>query len=534
MEKTMLVCVALLAKDFYAFLNSFVGTVILGSGALIILLIMLILFLFKRKGLEKLVVQLDECKQDYEELKNEYDLIKGSKEELDEKYDDLKRSEEKTRKIAYTDHITGLPNRLAFTEILDGVIKTLRKDEVFGLLYIDIDNFRLINETLGHSYGDELLIDATDRIKQVMNENDYLACFGGDQFAVISQNMQDISEYNEKIKKILNVFSYPFILATKEVFQTVSIGVCLAPKDGKTIQTLFKNLDAALYAAKTHGKNTYYYYNDTINQELKDKIEQQSQLRNAIENEEFVVYYQPQVDLEKNTVYGFEALVRWNHPTKGLVNPKEFLPLAEETGLIVPIGNWVLLEACKQLKEWENAGYNDISVSVNLSSRQFKDSELIDKVASAIEVNQINPKHLELEITENIALENLEHSIKIIQILKDIGVKFSLDDFGTGFSSMNYLKLLPFHNLKVDKSFLDTLLEDKENQAIVSTMITLANALNIEVIAEGVENGIQENFLKNISCRRAQGFLYSEPIPKETVKQMLTLIKNGGKLDEFY
>ena len=534
MQKTMLVSIATLGGSTLLS-DPFVQFLYVGIGVLIILIFSLFLTIRKRKKAEKIVKQTkDELEQNYEKLENAYEEIKTSKEALDDKYEELKKSDEKNRRMAYTDHITGLPNRLAFTEILDSVTKTLRKDEVFALMSIDIDNFRVINETLGHSYGDELLIDATDRIKQVMDENDYLACFGGDEFVVITQNLDDTSDYNKKIKKIQNVFSYPFILATKEIFLTLSIGLCFAPKDGKTTQTLLKNLDSALYAAKNNGKNTYCYYNETINQDLKDKIELQSQLRNAIENEEFVVFYQPQIDLVKETIIGFEALVRWNHPTKGLVSPNDFIPIAEETGLIIPIGNWVLIKACRQLKEWEDQGYDNVTVSVNLSPRQFKDSELVEKIGHAIQISQIDPQKLELEITETIALDNIDYSIQIIEALKKTGVSFALDDFGTGYSSMNYLKLLPVNNLKIDKSFLDALMESKSDQAIVSTIITLAKALNIDVIAEGVESGGQEDFLKNAACNRAQGFLYSEPIPKEGVDNLLTLMRNGGKLDEFY
>lgn len=508
---------------------------LLGIGILLIFLVFLFFLIQKGKKKAKILLrEKEEVENRYEILNDTYETLKNSKKELDEKLEETKKSEEKNRKMAYLDHITALPNRLAFTEVLEGVTKTLRKDEVFAIMYVDIDNFRTVNETLGHSYGDELLIDATDRIKQVMDENDYLSCFGGDEFVVLSQNMEDISDYSEKIKKIQNVFSYPFILAGKEVFLTLSIGVCLAPKDGKTSQTLFKNLDSALYAAKNNGKNTYCFYDETINKELMDKIELQSQLRTAIENDEFLVFYQPQINLFDETINGFEALVRWNHKTRGLLLPSDFIPLAEDTGLIIPIGNYVLCEACRQLKLWEEEGYNDITVAVNLSLRQFKDKTLIEKVCSAIEESGIDASNLELEITETIAIEDMEYSLQTIHELKKLGVKFALDDFGTGYSSMNYLKLLPVSKLKIDKSFLDSLLEDKNDQAIVSTIITMAKALNIQVIAEGVESGGQEKFLKEVACDRAQGFLYSEPIPNEGAINLLRHMKNGGKLDELY
>ncbi len=501
--------------------------------AFLLLTVSLILFI-RTRDKKKLTNINEELTKEYEKLRQEYVELKTNEELLTEKLEEVKKSDEKNRKIAYLDHITGLPNRVAFKEVMDSVLKTLRKEEQFALMYIDLDNFKLINESLGHSYGDELLIDVTDRIKQVMDENDYLACFGGDEFTVITQNIEDIGVYDEKLKKIQNVFSYPFTLAAKEIFITVSIGICMAPKDGKTTPILLKNLDSALYAAKNSGKNTFCYFDESINNDLMEKIELQSKLRNAIENEEFVVYYQPQVDLEHDTIVGFEALIRWNHPTKGLVNPTEFIPLAEETGLIVPIGEIVLREACEHLKCLEKLGFNNITISVNLSPRQFRDKELVSMVKRMIEEIQISPACLELEVTELVALENLDYSIQTIQALKEVGIRFALDDFGTGYSSMNYLKLLPVNNLKIDKSFLDTLGENESNRAIISAIIMLAKALNIEVVAEGVESSTQEKFLKDLSCNRVQGFLYSQPISKESVEQLLELIKNGGKLDEFF
>lgn len=484
-----------------------------------------------KKEEEKLKEEIQKVQESYNQLKEIYEEVKQNKESLSEKYDELKKSEEKNKKIAYTDHITGIPNRTAFTEQLDSILKTLRKDETIAVMYIDLDNFKRVNELLGHSYGDELLIDATDRIKQLTDENDYLACFGGDEFTVLTQNIDDIGEYEEKIKKIQNVFSYPFVLAAKEFFITLSIGVCLIPKDGKTTQTVLKNLDSALYAAKSSGKNTYLYYDESINKDMMEKIELQAQLRTAIANDEFIIYYQPQVDLEHETIKGFEALLRWNHPTKGIMLPSEFIQVAEETGLIVTIGEWVVKKACEQLKQWEQQGYDFITMGVNLSKRQFKDKNLISMVNHIIEETRIQPERLELEITEEIALEDLNYTMQTILELRQKGVIFALDDFGTGYSSLRYLKHLPVNNLKLDKSFLDSILEDKESKTIAVTLISLARELGLNVIAEGVESGSQEEFLKDAHCDQAQGFLYSEPVPIKSANRLLDIIRKGGKLD---
>jgi len=496
---------------------------------LLLLLVFLILRLKKRKHAELLVNQAEQSlKESYQKLEQAYTLELKSMKELTFKYEELNKNRDNMKKLAYTDYLTELPNRVAFTEMLDNVVKTIRNEEVVAMMDIDLDNFKNINDSLGHSYGDELLIDVTYRLKQAMDENDYLARIGGDEFMLLTQNIVDTSTYEEKIKKVKNVFSYPFVLSTKEYFVTVSIGITFAPKDGKTTQNLIKNADSAMYVAKANGKNTYCYFDHSFNLKLMEKIETQSELRRAIEREEFVLFYQAQMNLETDSIVGFEALIRWEHPEKGLVQPLEFIYIAEETGLIVPIGKWVLLTACKQLKQWEDEGYTSISMAVNLSVRQFKDRDFVQMVYDAIEETGANPNKLELEITESIALEDIEYTISTIKELQKIGISFSLDDFGTGYSSMNYLKRLPVNNLKIDKSFLDTVMEDLCDQKIVQTIISLAQNLDLSVVAEGVEKSEQEFFLKNINCDKAQGFLYSKPVPKEMA--IMFLKKHSQKL----
>jgi polar amino acid transport system substrate-binding protein len=492
-----------------------------GIGAITAMIIVILLLLFfiiryssvKHTGklAEEEIQRISEhCK----ELEGTYNAQINSFNELTVKYEELNKNKESMKKLAYTDYLTELPNRAAFTEMLDNIMITLRSEEIIAIMDIDIDNFKNINDTLGHSYGDELLIDVTYRLKQAMDENDYLARIGGDEFIVLTQNLKDTTTFEDKIRKIKNVFSYPFILSTKEYFVTVSIGVAFAPKDGKTSQSLIKNVDSAMYVAKANGKNTHAYFEYAFNQKLTEKIETQSEMRKALERNEFVLFYQAQMDLETKKVVGFEALIRWNHPTKGLVYPDEFIYLAEETGLIVPIGMWVLRTACQQLKQWADE-YPDVTMAVNLSARQFKDRDFVRLVYDVIEETGIDPKKLELEITETIALDDIEYTISTIQELRKIGVNFSLDDFGTGYSSMNYLKRLPVSNLKIDKSFLDTVMEDQCDQKIIQTIITLARNLDLFVIAEGVESSDQEIFLKEANCDKAQGYLYSKPVPKE-------------------
>ncbi len=500
-------------------------------GAIIILLILFTVLMVnvkrRTKAEKAAVLARQKLKESYKELEKAYEEVTETKNALYSRYEELKISKEKIRKIAYTDYLTELPNRVAFTEMLDSVMLTLRNDELIALIDIDLDNFKNINDTLGHSFGDEMLIDVAHRLQGVLEEDDYLARIGGDEFVVLTQNIKDISSYEDKIKKIQKSFTYPFVLSTKEFFVTVSMGITFAPKDGKTTQTLVKNMDSAMYVAKENGKNNYCYFDDSINARMMKKIEMQSELRKAIENSEFVVHYQPQMDLNTNRVVGFEALARWEHPKDGLVMPLEFIPIAEESGLIVGIGKKILIEACQQLKVWEDEGYDDITIAVNLSARQFKDSYFLSMVYDVIEETHVNPKKLEFEITESIALDDIEYTVATIRKLQELGITFSLDDFGTGYSSLNYLKQLPVNNLKIDKSFLDTVLDNKSDQKIVSTMIDLARVLNINVIAEGVEMLEQEEFLKVANCNKAQGYLYSKPLPKEEAGEILRRNSQG-------
>lgn len=491
-----------------------------------LVILLLLIFVFIR--MVKLRKRLDESNKenaniisDFKKLESIYQNTLLSYNKLNARYDELHKNRESIKKLAYTDHLTELPNRIAFIEMLDNIMMTLRSDEIISIMDIDLDNFKNINDTLGHSYGDELLIDVNHRLRQVLDENDYLARIGGDEFIILTQNLKDTVVYEEKIKKVRNVFTYPFELSSKEYFITVSIGVAFAPKDGKTPQTIIKNVNSAMYVAKANGKNTYAYFEQSFNQMLTDKIELQSELRKAIEKKEFVLFYQAQMDLMDKRVLGFEALIRWNHPSKGLLYPNDFIYIAEESGLIVSIGEWVLRTACLQLKEWTDLGYNDISMAVNLSGRQFKDKDFVQMVFDVIEDTGIDPKKLELEITESVALEDLDYTISTIKELKAIGVEFSLDDFGTGYSSMSYLKRLPVSNLKIDKSFLDTVMDDASDQKIIQAIISLARNLDLHVIAEGVERFEQEQFLQDSNCNMAQGFLYSKPVPKDRAVEFL-------------
>ena len=510
--------------------NNISNEIILGCGIALVIVMFWLLISIRKRGIAEKIAQKanEQLENNYKELEDAYKQLQIANEQLDEKYEELKISEERNKKLAYIDFLTGLPNRAAFTEYLEYSLSTLKKGHIISVMYIDLDNFKMINDTLGHSYGDELLIDCAERLRQATDKNDYLARFGGDEFIIMTENIINMWEYEEKIASIQKVFAQPFVLSLKDFFVTASIGVAIAPKDSDNTQTLLRNVDVALYNAKGLGKNTISFYEDSLNEKIISKMETQSELHTAITNGQFELYYQAQVDLEVDRIVGFEALVRWNHPTKGLITPDHFIELAEDTGMIAEIGAWVLNEACKQLKEWQDIGYSDLTISVNLSARQFKDADLVETVEAAITQAGICPENLELEITESIALDDITYSIDTIQRLKEIGIKFSLDDFGTGYSSMNYLKYLPVSNLKIDKSFMKTMIDDESDKVIVSTIIALARALDLDVIAEGVENSEQVSFLKEAQCNIVQGYLYSVPVSKHDADELLKSKENDG------
>ena len=482
---------------------------------------------------------VSKAQQEKKELEQEIECLKANLEEekkqsqsMREWCEELKKVEENNRKLAMTDYITGLPNRKAFTEIMDGVLKTLRKEETIAVMYIDIDDFKKINEILGRSYGDELLIDVADRIKQVTTENDFLACFGSDEYFILTQNIDDIGEYEEKVKKIRNVFSYPFVLAGKETFVDVSIGIVFAPKDGKTTQTILRNLDYALFQAKNNGKNSYSYYDESINKELMGQIELQAQIRAAIENEEFVVYYQPQVNLETGDLNGFEAMLRWKHPTKGILLPSEFMPTAEASGLIVTIGRWAMEQICWKLKQWEDEGMGQKKIFIHLSGREFRDEMLLDFLKELLEKTKVDASQLVIGVTESVIFDSIEEVVPIIENLKNIGIACTLARFGIGYSSIHHLRQFPVTSLMIDESLLLEALEEGQEQDIIKVIILLAKACGLSVSAKGVESVEQEIFLKEAGCNIVQGFLYGEPMELSATEKLMKFLAEGGKMED--
>lgn len=428
--------------------------------------------------------------------------------------------EEKIRYLAYYDNLTDLPNRVLLADILEQeIIKAEHTKQKLAVLYLDLDRFKIINDSLGHSSGDLLLRGVADRLKQGMPEEAILSRQGGDEFTIILPDFKNKNDVTELVEKVVNSFAEPFQLLDNEVYIKTSIGISLYPEDGTAAETLIKNADAAMYKSKEKSGTHHHFFRSEMSDRNFESIAMENALYKALEKEELVIFYQPQIDSAENRIIGAEALLRWKHPSKGMVSPLDFIPLAEETGLIVPIGKWVLLNACRQLKEWHARGYGEMTVSVNLSGRQFEEDDLIQMVEGILQETDLAPEFLHIELTENQIFKNTEVTLEKMGELKTLGVKISLDDFGTGYSSLGYLKNFPIDTLKIDRSFMFDIAKDKDNAAITSTIITLAQNLDLQVIAEGVETEEQLAFLKERNCYVMQGFYFSKPIEAEMFEE---------------
>ncbi|RXI96217.1 EAL domain-containing protein [Anaerobacillus alkaliphilus] len=417
--------------------------------------------------------------------------------------------------LAYHDSLTGLNNRASFNEqLIHYMDEAKQAQSSVGLLLIDLDRFKLVNDTLGHHIGDRLLEIAAQRLQYVLNEDDVLYRIGGDEFVVISPNATE-ENCIEISETIIKEFRASFIVDHHDISISPSIGISLYPRNAEESQQLLKNADFAMYLAKGNGRNSYCFFHSDLNDALTRKVKIENELRRAIERNQLVLYYQPIVDLKTGQPTGVEALVRWFHPEMGSISPAEFIPIAEETGQIIPIGDWVLETACKQNLAWQKEGLPPVTISVNVSVRQFQHTDFIAKVKNVLETTGHKPALLELEITESI-MQNVNESINILKQLKDIGVKTAIDDFGTGYSSLHILKKLPIDTIKVDKLFIDDI-TDEANQPIVKTIIDIGANLNLRVIAEGIETIEQANILTQYQCHFGQGYLYSKPVPAEMV-----------------
>lgn len=432
---------------------------------------------------------------------------------------------------AYHDPLTGLPNRLLFNDRLSlALAQAHRNKKMLAVLFLDLDRFKLVNDMLGHAAGDKLLKEVAGKIAGCLRKSDTIARLGGDEFTILLPQPEDEDAVAKVARKILQTFEQPWILGEQEFHITASIGIALYPNDGEDAETLLKHADTAMYRAKDQGRNNYQLYTPAMNAKIIERLTMENDLRRGVKREEFLLFYQPQVNTKTGQIIGMEALLRWKHQERGLVYPAEFISLAEDTGMIIPLGEWVLRNACAQNKAWQDAGIRRVRVTVNLSACQFQQHNLVETVARVMSQTGLEPRWLELEITESALMQDMDLAIKTLQDLKEMGVRISIDDFGTGYSSLNYLKRLPVHALKIDRSFVRDITANPEDAAIVSTVIVLARNLNLKVIAEGVETEEQLAFLQQHQCCEMQGYLFSKPLPAEEFAKLL----RQGTFDKYH
>jgi diguanylate cyclase (GGDEF)-like protein/PAS domain S-box-containing protein len=433
-----------------------------------------------------------------------------------------KWAEETIQHMAYYDPLTDLPNRMLFNDRLgQALAQARRKNQLAAILFLDLDRFKVINDTLGHTMGDLLLRAVAERLRKCSREGDTIARMGGDEFIFLLTGILEVDEAVKAAQSILEILKAPFNLEEHEVHITPSIGVSVYPYDGNDGVTLVKNADAALNRVKEQGRTNYQLYTPVMNAKAFERMTLENSLRKALEREEFTLYYQPQVDLGNGCIMGMEALLRWEHPDMGLVSPAQFIPMAEETGLIVSIGEWVLRTACEQNKKWQEMGYENMKVAVNLSARQFQEQDLVQMVSTCLKETGLSAEWLDIEITESIIMHNLEATIATLRDLHHLGLQISIDDFGTGYSSLSYLKKFPVHALKIDQSFIREITTDPDDAAITSAVIAMGHSLKLMVIAEGVETMDQLQLLKSLHCDRMQGYLFSRPVPAQTITPLL-------------
>ncbi|MBA3514960.1 MAG: EAL domain-containing protein [Pyrinomonadaceae bacterium] len=425
-------------------------------------------------------------------------------------------------RLAYYDTLTSLPNRALFEDRLtQAVALAQRADKRVAVFFIALDQLKKVNDTLGHLAGDQLMQQVAVRLKGCVTESDTVARFGGDQFVLMLPEIKSTKDAVDLIASIQEALNPSFHLDRQELFATASVGVSFYPDDGKETSSLVKNAGAALYRAKKSGGNEYRFYTADMHAKTSKRFELETSLRHAIDNHELLLHYQPRVAIDSLRIVGLEALVRWKHPQLGLVSPGDFIPLAEETGLILPIGEWVLRAACRQNREWQDKGFARMRIGVNISALQFQQQHLAETVMRILKEAELGPEFLELELTESSIMSNAEATIDVLTKLQTKGVAISVDDFGTGFSSLSYLKRLPIDSLKVDQSFVRELATDPDDAALVMAIVSLAHTLRLRVVAEGVENQEQLRFLRLLRCDEIQGYFISKPLPLEGIEQLL-------------
>ena len=434
-----------------------------------------------------------------------------------------KKSEEELLHLANYDELTNLPNRSLFRDRLNqGMGRSQRKKLSLGLLYVDLDRFKKINDSLGHDAGDELLIIVAGILNECVRSSDTVCRLGGDEFTIILPEINDISDAGKVAEKIINIMSHPLDLRGNEISITPSIGISIFPEDATDFEALMKNADAAMYHAKSTGRNNYQYYSQFMNSLARDRLYRENRLRHALENDEYIIYYQPQIDTSSLEVTGYEALIRWKDAEHGITGPDKFIPLLEDTGMIVDVGEWIFRKVCEDIKELKNRNKHFKTVSVNISARQFLDNLLVKKIADIVSNTAVDTVNLTVEITETIMMTETELSLKILSELSGMGIQLSLDDFGTGYSSLAYLQRFPINALKIDKSFIQDIHFDKHNATICEAIITIGRQLGLKVVAEGVETREQFEFMRERGCTSIQGYYFGRPSPIDQLLSQVT------------
>lgn len=424
--------------------------------------------------------------------------------------------------MAYHDPLTGLPNRALFKDRFQHAIAVAeRTGKSLGVMFIDIDRFKVINDSLGHEGGDSVLVEAAKRIRTCLRASDTACRLGGDEFTVILESLPSVEDAAQAAERLLKKFTEPMKIGGREIIVTTSIGIAVYPGATKDIQRLLKYADVAMHKAKESGRNCHVFYTQEMEVHAQESLEYELGLRHALQNGEFRLYYQPRVNTATASVTGAEALLRWQHPERGLVLPDNFIPLLEDTGLVIPVGEWALREACLQGRRWHDAGHDSLGVSVNLSMKQFRAGTLLGCVREALKVSGLPPQFLELEITESVLVEDVEQALALMNELKKIGVSLSIDDFGTGYSSLNYLRRFPIDLLKIDGSFIRDVTRNRGDAAITTTIAVMAKTLHLGLLAEGVETREQARFLKTIGCHTMQGYLFGEPVAADRFESLL-------------
>jgi diguanylate cyclase (GGDEF)-like protein/PAS domain S-box-containing protein len=430
-----------------------------------------------------------------------------------------KTAEQQIEYQAYHDALTGLANRRLFQEHLSLALALAQRRQKFvAVLFLDLDHFKVVNDSLGHSVGDELLRHVTRRLKDCVRDGDTVARVGGDEFTIVIQELSSRDEAEVVAAKVLRAVAEPLEVNGHQLYVTTSIGITVFPEDGEDAEAMLKNADTAMYQAKARGRNTYQVATRELSRSTQERMSLENSLHVALERGELELLYQPQIDVETMTMVGMEALLRWNHPERGVILPEHFIGMAEDRGLILPIGEWVIREACHEARRFQKRGFPFLRVAVNISPRQFRDPTLLTTVQSAIEQSGIDPRTLELEITENVAMEDADLTMSTLAQFRSSGVTIAIDDFGTGHSSLSYLKRFPIDALKIDKAFVADLPDKFEDAAIVSSVIQLANGLGLRVVAEGVETREQLEFLRENGCREVQGFYFSYPVKPDEIE----------------